>query len=283
MPTTPTPGTPLPRPVRIAFSVQPQHADYAEIRRAVAAAEEAGADVVTVWDHFFPLFGDPDGKHFETWTMLGAWAEATSRVEIAPLVSPIGVRNPDLLADMARTVDQISGGRLILGLGAGWAERDYVEYGFELGTPGQRLDALEQGLARVAARLARLNPPPTRKIPILIGGGGEKRTLRYAARYADIWHTIAEPDVLARKSAVLDEWCAGEGRDPASIERSTVAGAPTTGSTPSVVVGPGELGEPLLAAGFTLLNVRCSGPKHDLGPLRDWLAWRDDVNATPTH
>jgi probable F420-dependent oxidoreductase len=268
------------RPVRIAFSVQPQHADYPAIRRAVAAAEEAGADVITTWDHFFPLFGDPDGRHFECWTVLGAWAEATSRVELAPLVTPVGYRNVDLLADMARTVDRISGGRLILGLGAGWSERDYTEYGYEMGTPGQRLDDLERALPRIETRWARLNPPPTRRIPLLIGGGGERRTLRYAARHADIWHTIADPPTLARKSAVLDDWCRVEGRDPAVIERATIAGAPTTGSTPSVPVGPADLGEPLLAAGFTLLNVRSSGPDYDLGPLRDWLAWRDDVNRS---
>jgi probable F420-dependent oxidoreductase len=268
-------------PVRIAFSVQPQHADYADIRRAVAAAEELGADVITAWDHFFPLFGDPDGKHFECWTMLAAWAEATSRVEIAPLVTPIAYRNVDLVADMARTVDHISGGRLILGLGAGWAERDYTEYGYEFGTAGQRLDDLEQALPRIEARWATLNPPPTRKIPILIGGGGEKRTLRYAARHADIWHCIGDAETLVRKSELLAEWCRVEGTDPAAIEHSTVAGAPTTGSTPSRVVGPDELGAPLLAAGFTLLNVRCSGPDYDLGPLRDWLAWRDSLLDAP--
>jgi probable F420-dependent oxidoreductase len=266
------------RPVRIAFSVQPQHAEYPAIRRAVAAAEAAGADVVTTWDHFFPLFGDPDGRHFECWSVLGAWAEATSRVELAPLVTPVGYRNPDLLADMARTVDQISGGRLILGLGAGWAERDYTEYGYEYGTPGSRLSDLERAIPRIEARWARLNPPPTRRIPILIGGGGEKRTLRYAARHADIWHGIADLETLARKSALLDDWCQVEGRDPASIERSTIAGAPTTGGKPSVQAAPEDLGAPLLAAGFTLLNVRSSGPAYDLGPLRDWLAWRDDVN-----
>lgn len=273
------PADPTPRrPVRIAFSVQPQHANYPVIRRAVAAAEEAGADVVTTWDHFFPLFGDPDGKHFECWTVLAAWAEATSRVELAPLVTPIAYRNVDLLADMARTVDNISDGRLILGLGSGWSERDLTEYGYELGTPGSRLDDLERALPRIEARWARLNPSPRRKIPILIGGGGEKRTLRYAARHADIWHSIADVATLTHKSTVLDNWCQIEGRDPAAIERSTIAGAPTTGGTPSVQIGPDQLGGPLLAAGFTLLNVRCSGPDYDLGPLRDWLAWRDDVN-----
>jgi probable F420-dependent oxidoreductase len=273
------------RAVRIAFSLQPQHADYADVRRAVVAAEEAGADVVTTWDHFFPLLGDPDGKHFETWTMLAAWAEATSRVELAPLVSPITVRNPDLLADMARTVDHISDGRLILGLGAGWNERDHREYGIDLPPAAARLDLLESGLGRITERWARLNPAPTRRIPILIGGGGERRTLRLAARYADLWHTINEPDELARKSRVLDEWCRRQGRDPAAIERSTVAGsgasvASIRGSSASpLLLGPDQLGPTLLAAGFTLFNVRSSGPDYDLGPLRDWLAWRDSVNA----
>jgi probable F420-dependent oxidoreductase len=252
-------------------------ADYPAIRRVVAQAEEAGADVVTSWDHFFPLFGDPDGKHFECWTMLAAWAEATSRVELAPLVTPIAYRNVELLADLARTVDHISGGRLILGLGAGWAERDYAEYGYEFGTPGRRLDDLERALPRIEARWAVLNPPPTRKIPMLIGGGGEKRTLRYAARHADIWHCNADVATLTRKGEVLDGWCRVEGRDPAGIERSTAVDQPTSDSTAKP--GPAQLGEPLLAAGFTLFNVRSSGPAYDLGPLRDWLAWRDDTNG----
>lgn len=256
------------RPVRIGAQIQPQHADYAEIRRAVAAAEEAGVDVVTTWDHFFPLYGEPDGKHFECWTVLGAWAEATSRVEIGALVTCNSYRNPELLADMARTVDHISQGRLILGIGAGWFERDYSEYGYDFGTPGTRLAALAEALPRIESRLERLNPAPTRRIPVLIGGGGERKTLRLTARHADIWHGFGDPDTLRHKHEVLDAWCAEEGRDPALIERSAGANE-----------GPDRLGEALLAAGTTLITVGLGGPRYDLARLTDWLAFRDDKNA----
>ena len=256
------------RPIRIGVQIQPQHAEYAEIRRTVAAAEEAGVDIAFNWDHFYPLYGQPEGKHFECWTMLGAWAQATSRVEIGALVTCNSYRNADLLADMARTVDHISDGRLILGIGAGWFEKDYDEYGYDFGTAGSRLADLEQSLERIEKRLAKLNPAPTRDIPILIGGGGEKKTLRYTARHADIWHSFGDVHVLRRKSAVLDEWCAQEGRDPSQIERSI-----------GVQKAPEQVGPELLDAGATLFTVGIGGPSYDLGLLKDWIAWRDEQNT----
>ncbi len=253
--------------LRIGVQIQPQHADYAQIRRAVADAEEAGVDVVFNWDHFFPLYGEPDGKHFECWTMLGAWAEATSRVEIGALVTCNTYRNPELLADMARTVDHISDGRLILGIGAGWFERDYTEYGYEFGTAGSRLADLAEALPRIESRWAKMNPAPTRKIPVLIGGGGEKKTLRLTARHADIWHGFGDVDTLARKHAVLDEWCGTEGRDPAAITRSA-------GTDQS----PDAVGQALLDVGTRLVTIGLNGPDYDLGLTKDWLAFRDQTN-----
>jgi len=234
-------------PVRIAVQLQPQHADYAQIREALARAEDLGVDVVFTWDHFFPLSGAPEGKHFECWTVLGAWAEQTSRVEIGALVTCNSYRNPDLLADMARTVDHISGGRLILGIG-----------------PGARIADLGQALPRIEARLAAVNPPPVRPIPVLIGGGGERKTLRLVAQHADIWHSFGSVGTLTRKSAILDEHCAAVGREPGQIERSV-----------GVSASPAEVAEPLVAAGATLFTIGIDGPEYDLSLVREWVAWRD--------
>ncbi|MGH3433052.1 MAG: LLM class F420-dependent oxidoreductase [Thermocrispum sp.] len=254
------------RPIRIALQLQPQHADYDAIRRTAAEAEDLGADIVYNWDHFFPLNGEPDGMHFESWTMLGAWAESTSRVEIGALVTCNSYRNPELLADMARTVDHISRGRLILGIGAGWFQKDYDEYGYEFGTAGDRLADLKEALPRIERRLGRLNPPPTRDIPVLIAGGGERKTLRMVAEHAHIWHVIGGPDVVARKSQILDEHCAAVGRDPAEIERAAF-----------VRGEPGERAEGLLEIGVTQFVPMTTGPDLDLATLRAWLKWRDGL------
>ena len=255
------------RAIRTGLQLNPQHADYHDIRRAVVAADALGADMLFTWDHFFPLSGDRDGKHFECWTMLAAWAEVTSRAQIGALVSCNSYRNPDLLADMARTVDHISSGRLVLGLGAGFKERDYVEYGFPFGTPGERLDDLAASLPRIERRLTQLNPPPTRAIPILIGGGGERRTLAIVARHADIWHTFAEGEDFARKSRILDDHCRTAGRDPGEIERSVLVGG-----------DPWRSGPPLVRLGATLFIIGVNGPDFDLSEARRWNAWRDEQN-----
>ncbi|MFL0580586.1 LLM class F420-dependent oxidoreductase [Dietzia sp. 179-F 9C3 NHS] len=259
-----------PYPARIAVQLQPQHApDYQMLRDAVRRCEDAGVDVVFNWDHFFPLYGDPDGAHFECWTMLAAWAEQTERVEIGALVTCNTYRNPDLLADMARTVDHISGGRLILGLGGGWFDRDYTEYGYPFGTRRSRLDALGESLERIEARFARLTPPPTRDIPVLVGGGGEKRTLRHVARHADIWHSFVDVETYRHKASVLARHCDEVGRDPGTIERSTELGRAESAHEAR------RLADALYAEGVSLFTVGVSGPDYDLSLAEALVAWRD--------
>jgi len=249
--------------------LQPQHSPkYSHVRDALRRAEDLGVDVAFNWDHFFTLYGDPDGAHYECWTMLGAWAEQTSRIEIGALVSCNSYRNPELLADMARTVDHISEGRLILGIGSGWKQKDYDEYGYEFGTAGGRLDDLAEALPRITSRLAKLNPQPTREIPILIGGGGEKKTLRLVAEYANIWHSFSDSAEYPRKAEILAQHGADVGRDPSVVERSAgVAGD-----------GPGGLlaeADALADLGVTLLTVGVNGPDYDLSQAEALVKWRD--------
>ena len=255
--------------VRIAVQLHPQHADYSDIERAVREADGKGVDVIYNWDHFFPLYGDPDGKHFEAWTMLGHWAGITKHAKIGPLVTCNSYRNPELLADMARTVNHMSGGRLVFSIGSGWFEKDYEEYGYEFGTAGSRLDALSEALPRIKKRWSEVNPAPMGDMPMMIGGGGEKKTLRMVAEHADIWHYFYTPeksDVWFHKLGVLNDWCEKIGRDRSQIEVSI-----------GLDVEHIDQADKLAEAGVVEFTFGLNGPEYDLSVLDPWLAWRDSL------
>lgn len=257
--------------VTIAVQFHPQHAQYDAIREGVSRAEAMGVDIAYNWDHFYPLYGDPDGEHFECWTMLAAWAEQTSHIQIGPLVTCNSYRNPQLLADMARTVDHISNGRLIFGIGSGWFERDYEEYGYEFGTAGGRLQNLKRDLPIIKARWAKLNPPPTRELPILIGGGGEKVTLRLVAEHAHMWHYFGSPESMAPKLDILRGHCEAVGRDYDEIEKSVGIDWEKVSNIP-------QLGDEFYELGFRQFTFGVNGPDYNLDFVKDWLAWRDSKN-----
>lgn len=226
--------------VKVGIQLHPQHCTYDQLAEAARRTDESGYDSLWTWDHFYPLYGvegapmgpdlppkagDPPqrGDHFEGWSLLAAFAAITKNVEIGMMVSCNSYRNPELLADIFRTVDHISHGRMIFGIGSGWYEKDYQEYGYEFGTAVSRLKDLEAALPRIKARLQKLSPAPLRDpVPFLIGGGGEKRTLRLVAEHATMWNFAGSLEDLERKVGILDEWCEKVGRDPAEIERSVL-------------------------------------------------------------
>jgi probable F420-dependent oxidoreductase len=272
-------GTAMSRPIRVGVLLQPANTpDYATWRGAVLRAEDLGADLIFGWDHFhrpevadlnqgIPVLAEvqPDVTNFEGWTALASWGEITHRAEIGLLVTGMGYRNPDLLADMARTVDHISGGRLVLGIGAGWYQKDYTTYGYEFGTWKSRFDLFDEGLKRIDARFSELIPAPVRRIPILIGGTGPKRTLPAVVRYADIWHTFLSIEGFTTATRQLDDMAASAGRDGRDIERS-------------VHWFGVDSAEAYHAAGATTFIAEVA-PSPDTGydftALEEMLAWRD--------
>ncbi len=250
--------------IRIGVQLHPQHTTYAAFADAVRRVEELGADTIWIWDHFFPLHGERDGSHFEGWTLLTAMATLTTHAEIGCLVSCNSYRNPNLLADMARTVDHISSGRLILGIGAGWFERDYQEYGYEFGTAPGRLKDLGRSLPIIRERWGRLVPAPVRDpIPILIGGGGEKVTLRLTAEHANLWNGFGPPERFHHKNQVLDEWCDKLGRAPSEIERTATVSRGDLDNLQAFV----DAGAQHLIMGW--------GAPWDLDQVRRLISWRD--------
>jgi Luciferase-like monooxygenase len=181
--------------MKIGVQIHPQGTTTDAMRTAWQNADAMGVDSLWVWDHFYPLYGDADAAHFECYSLLAAMAVTTSHATIGALVTCNSYRNPQLLADMSRTIDHLSNGRFILGIGSGWFERDYNEYGYEFGTAPGRLKALAR----------------------------EKVTLRLVARHATVWNGFGTPEELKAKNAIIDEWCKVEGTNPKGIERTTLA------------------------------------------------------------
>ncbi len=220
------------------FSVWPGPAQPWESTLELALhAEKRGYDGIWYADHFMPNAEDVSGPTNEAWTTLAALAASVPRIRIGPLVTGNTYRHPAVLAKMAATVDNISGGRLVLGLGAGWQENEHQKYGIEFSTLGGRMRRLEEACQVVkslflndrtdfAGRYYQLTDAPLvpkpaqRTLPLLIGGGGEKVTMRIAATYADEWNVWGGPDVLRQKGVVLEEHCRAIGRDPKEIHRS---------------------------------------------------------------
>jgi probable F420-dependent oxidoreductase len=255
--------------VRVGVQIQPQHSEFHKMRDAWREAEEMGADTIYTWDHFYPLYGDPDGSHWEGTAALAALAASTERARIGGLVFCNSYRNPELLAYVHATIDHLSGGRVILGIGSGWFERDYDEYKYEFGTAPDRLRALRRDLPLIKERLGKLSPPPAGPMPILIGGAGEQVTLRLVAQHAQLWHSFGNAETYLRKAEILANHCAAVGRDPAEIER--VWGAHQ---------GLLDEADRLADAGVNEITVGIGGDGsgYDLGPLRALLEWRDARN-----
>jgi alkanesulfonate monooxygenase SsuD/methylene tetrahydromethanopterin reductase-like flavin-dependent oxidoreductase (luciferase family) len=188
-------------------------------------AEALGFDSLRRSDHLFSVMGAVERDCVECWTSLAMAAEWTKTIELGPMVSPLTFRPPALLARMATAVDLLAGGRLILGVGAGWYEREHVENGIPFLTMGGRMDLLEEGIQTIRTVWETANPkPPRGKIPLLMGGRGEKRALPMVAREAVEWNlSHMDGEEYAQKKKVLDEACRAIGRDPSTIRHSVMA------------------------------------------------------------
>ncbi len=229
---------PEPHPVRIGAAFWVQRTDWPSLRVAIETADAFGADDLWIDDHLLSDEGAADDPKLEGWTTLAAAAAITSRARLGLLVAANTIRNPGLTAKLATTLDHISGGRAILGLGSGWFADEHDAFGLEFGSGfGERLDRLAESVGIIRrlldgerfsheGRFYRLRdalaaPRPIQaRLPILIGGSGPNKTLPIVARYADLWNAYGSPESIAASDTILRERCAEIGRDPAEIERT---------------------------------------------------------------
>lgn len=225
--------------VRLGVLLWSQATDWPDFERSAVRVDELGYDSLWTWDHLHAIFGDPHQPIFEGYTTLAAWAKVTSRVKLGLLVGANTFRNPGLVAKSVATIDHLSGGRAVLGIGGAWFELEHVEHGIEFGTsPGQRLTWFDEAVGAMRSMLdgqpvsspsdgrydfdaLRQHPLPVQDhLPIMIGGSGEKKTLRTVAKYADMWNAMGSAEKLRHKDAVLREHCEAVGRDSAEILRT---------------------------------------------------------------
>lgn len=226
--------------MRFAIFSSMGNTTWADVSALWRHAEETGWDAACVTDHFMPNTPERVGDMLEAWTTLTALAALTKRMRVGTIVSGNTYRHPAVLAKMAANIDIISGGRLICGIGAGWQENEHQAYGIPFYTMGERLKRLDEACqvlnmlwtqerSTFKGRFYQLDDAPLMPKPVqkprpelMIGGGGEKVTLKIVARWADHWNTWGGPDILARKGKILDGYCAEIGRDPKTILRSAV-------------------------------------------------------------
>lgn len=224
--------------VKLGVLLWPQTASWPQIRDAAVRAERAGISSLWTWDHLNSIVGPWQGPILEGWSVLAGWSQVTTRVTLGLMVGANTFRNPGLTAKLATTLDHLSGGRAILGLGGAWFEREHEAYGIDFGSGfGERLDRLDEAVMLVRRLLdgeqvthdgpvypmrdAVVAPLPVQAhLPIMIGGTGPKKTLRTLARHGDQWNASGRPEELAKHDAILRERCAEVGRDPDEIERT---------------------------------------------------------------
>ena len=215
-----------------------QRTDWPSLQEVGRRADELGYDSLWTWDHLYPIQGDWRGPIFEGYMILAGWAGVTSRATLGLMVGANTFRNPALTAKMVTTLDHLSGGRAILGIGGAWFGREHEAFGLDFGSGfGERLDRLDEAVEVMRAMLrgepatargehyrikgVRNDPPPLQaRLPILIGGDGERKTLHTVAKYADAWNTGGDVDFVRHKDEVLRRWCDQVGRDQSEIERT---------------------------------------------------------------
>jgi alkanesulfonate monooxygenase SsuD/methylene tetrahydromethanopterin reductase-like flavin-dependent oxidoreductase (luciferase family) len=216
-----------------------QQTSWADYEAAAKRVDALGYDHLWAWDHLYAIFGDPYQPFFEGWMSLAAWSKVTSKARLGLLVGANTFRNPGLVARLAMTLDHQSDGRAILGIGGAWFDLEHTAHGIEFGSGfGQRLDWLDESAAAMRAlldgeqvssppgghyafeRLQLLPRPVQERLPIMIGGAGEKKTLRTVAKYADMWNAMGSVELLRHKDEVLRRHCEAVGRDEGHIERT---------------------------------------------------------------